>query len=96
MAQKTAKTVEDVLEWIETTPHHRASWIEEEGFFVLQGHHHKLRIPEAIQEKTRGLVRPGDPMDQRMYRATKTGRAKLRKAKALSVNPQAQVGEQGQ
>lgn len=83
MAQKTAKTVEDVLEWIETTPHHYGSWIEEPGFFVLKGHGQKLRIPEAIQEKTRNLVEAGGNFDNRMFRATKAGRARLRRSRQV-------------
>lgn len=77
MAQKTAKTVEDVLEWVENTPHHYAAWDDEPGFFILKGHGDKLRIPEAIQKQTRTLVEPGGRFDTRMFRATKAGRALL-------------------
>lgn len=81
MTQVTAKTVEDVLRWIETTPHHFASVIDEPGFFVLKGYGEKLRIPQALQEKTMRLVEPAkDRFDSRMYRATKSGRARLRRA----------------
>lgn len=81
MAQLTAKTVEDVLEWIETTPHHFASVCDEPGFFILKGHKDKLRIPESIHNQTIKLVEPSkDRFDTRMYRATKAGRARLRRA----------------
>lgn len=80
MTQKTAKTVEDVLHWIETTPHHFASVCDEPGFFILKGYGDKLRIPMALQEKSLKLVVPSsDRFDSRMYRATKSGRARLRK-----------------
>lgn len=79
MAQLTAKTVEDVLRWIETTPHHFAS-AEDPGFIVLKGHGDVLRIPETIRVATLRLVEPGGRFDTRMYRATKAGRARLRRA----------------
>lgn len=80
MRQVTAKSVEDVLRWVETTPHHIASWIDEPGFFVLKGHSSKLRISETLQARTHKLIEPGGSFDNRMYRATKAGRARLRKA----------------
>lgn len=89
MSQKTAKTVEDVLNWIEATPHHYASVCDEPGFFILKGYGDKLRIPYFIQDKTLRLVEPSkDKFDNRMYRATKSGRARLRRAKN-SVDPTA-------
>ena len=79
MSQKTAKTVEDVLHWIETEPHHFASVCDEPGFFVLRGYGTKLRIPMSIQEKSLRLVAPSkNRFDNRMYRATKSGLARLR------------------
>ena len=75
MTQKTAKTVLDVLDWIETTPHHIAS-AEDPKFFVLKGHHDTLRIPTAIHDKMRKLVKPGGFFDQRMYRCTPSGRVR--------------------
>lgn len=81
MGQVTAKTVEDVLRWVETTPHHFASVCDEPGFFVLKGYGDKLRIPEEIQHKSMHLVQPNtNRFDNRMYRATKAGRARLRRA----------------
>lgn len=80
MKQLTAKTVEDVLNWIETKPHHYAASDEEPGFFILKGRDHKLRIPDAIHAQTSGLVQPGDEFDRRMYRATEAGLARLRPA----------------
>lgn len=82
MRQTTAKTVEDVLDWVENNQHHIGSWIDTPGFFILKGHGAKIRIPEDIQEKTRNLVEPSkDRFDSRMYRATKSGKARLRRAK---------------
>jgi len=81
MKQKTAKTVEDVLNWIETTAHHYAATDDEEGFFILKGHGNKLRIPNDIQAQTHDLVEPSnDQFDTRMFRANRKGRARLKKA----------------
>lgn len=83
MRQKTAKTVEDVLNWIETNPHHRGAWIgprDAETHFVLSGHGAVLRIPTDIQVQTRGLTEVGGQFDTRMFRANKKGRAYLRRA----------------
>lgn len=83
MRQITAKSVEDVLEWVENNQHHIGSWIDAPGFFVLKGHGTKIRIPENIQEKSRNLIEPSkDQFDSRMYRATKAGKARLRRTKA--------------
>lgn len=104
MAQMTAKTMEDVLQWVETTPHHRASWRTKDGrhyasfddpraVFVLEGDGQKLRIPLSIQQQTRGLIEPGGKFDNRMYRATKAGRDRLRrKLAACLANPNRQTG----
>lgn len=81
MAQKTAKTVEDVLEWIETTQHHYAASDEEEGFFILKGRTDKLRIPNEVHAQTRDLVKPGEQFDTRMYRANAAGKRRLNKSK---------------
>ncbi len=78
MTQKTAKTVAEVLEWIETNEHHFAS-AEDPKFFILKGHRDVLRIPDAIRIKTLKFVEPGKRFDSRMYRATKAGRAYLRR-----------------
>ena len=81
MAQTTAKTVEDVLRWVETTPHHFASACDEPGFFLLKGYGEKLRVPYDLQVKTIRLIEPSkDRFDNRMYRATKSGRARLRRS----------------
>lgn len=81
MIQKTAKTVADVLEWIETTEHHSASVCTEPGFLVLKGYHDKLRVPRAIWRKSTKCVRPGNRFDTRMYRITATGRVHLWRAR---------------
>ena len=75
MGQKTAKTVEDVLYWIETTPHHYAATDDEEGFFILKGHGgNKLRIPNDLQRQTHDLVCSSpDQFDTRMFRANAEG-----------------------
>ena len=80
MKQTTAKTVEDVLNWIETTPHHYAASDDEPGFFILKGRDRRLRIPNAVHAQTEGLVRPGDEFDRRVYRATEAGLARIRPA----------------
>lgn len=77
MKQTTAKTVEDVLNWIETKPHHYAASDEEPGFFILKGRDHKLRIPDAIHALTHPFVQPGGEFDRRMYRATGAGLARI-------------------
>lgn len=87
-SQFTAKTVEDVLRWIEARPHHFASWISDPGFFVLGGHGYRLRVPELLQEQTCRLLRSdGSRFDNRMYRANAAGLARLRRAakKALAA-----------
>lgn len=94
MSQVTAKTVEDVLRWIESTPHHQAAWRTKDGrdyakhddptaVMVLSGYRQTLRIPLAIHLQTLKLVEPGKEFDTRMFRATKAGRARLRKADAF-------------
>lgn len=82
MKQLTAKTVEDVLQWIEATPHHRGSWVEAPGFFVLAGRNDKLRIPEDVQEAARPFYQPApDHFDTRMFRATPAGKARLTRSR---------------
>jgi len=71
--QKTAKTVIDVLKWINETPHHFAAWDIEPGFLIIRGHGVKLRIPEEIQKQTRELVEPGGRVDARMFRPNAAG-----------------------
>jgi hypothetical protein len=100
MSQVTAKTVEDVLRWIETTPHHKAAWRTKDGrdyaehddpnsFLVLSGHREVLRIPVAIQKQTRMLVQASrEQFDTRMFRATKAGRARLRRALQNAPKPE--------
>ena len=73
MSQKTAKTVEDVIRWVETNAHHRAAWVQNDAFLVLSGDGSTLRIPRSVQERTHGLIKPGDIFDTRMYRATEAG-----------------------
>lgn len=91
MKQITATSVEDVLRWIEATPHHRAAWRPKSGrgyarfddpeaVLVLDGRHDRLRIPLAIQVETRSLTRAGDAFDTRMFRANEAGLSILRKA----------------
>lgn len=82
--QKTAKSVEEVLEWVETTPHHIAGWelkprqrLEDAKFFYLQGDEGKLRIPLELQLQVGPFLKPGEHLDRRMYRATAVGKRKL-------------------
>jgi len=85
--QKTAKTVLDVLNWIENTQHHYAAWDEEPGFFILKGRHFKLRVPEALQAETRNFVHPSpEAFDTRMFRANKKGKALIRKLTKKEAN----------
>jgi len=87
MAQLTAKTVEDVLQWVETNQHHFAS-AEDPAFFVLKGYGQTLRIPEAIRAKAVHLIEPSkDRFDSRMYRATKSGRARLARQTGRARKP---------
>lgn len=80
MTQKTAKTVVEALTWINTEPHHYASVMDEDGFFILKGYGTKLRIPNAIHAQMQGMVQPGDRLDARMYVPTAKGRKVLRAA----------------
>lgn len=69
MKQTTAKTPEEVRDWVETTPHHKG-WRDGVGcpdyYLVLEGHDQRLRIPADVLEKCK--LRPGDEFDRRMYR----------------------------
>lgn len=80
MKQLTAKTVAQVLNWINTTPHHYAAVDEEIGFFILKGFGDKLRIPAAIHAEMIDDVEPGPYLDARMYVLTAKGRRKLNAA----------------
>lgn len=80
MRQLTAKSVEDVLNWVETTEHHYAS-VEDPGFMILKGYSAVLRIPEPIRKASANLIEPGKEFDTRMYRATAAGKARLRRAR---------------
>lgn len=73
MKQRTARSVVEVLEWIETIPHHWAS-NEDLGFFVIGGFDYKLRIPDHIHAKMDKMIMVGDRLDARMYRATPYGK----------------------
>lgn len=79
MAQKTAKTVLDVVIWLEAMPHHRGAfdgWNNSDpGFFVLDGDGYKLRIPLRLVAVCRPYMTPGDNLDRRMYRASPAGLA---------------------
>ena len=76
MKQRTARSVVEVLEWIETTPHHWAS-AEEPGFFVIGNRECKLRIPVSLYRSMDGLIDVGGEFDSRMYRASELGRKML-------------------
>jgi hypothetical protein len=48
---------------------------------ILKGHGAVLRIPETVRKNVAHLIEPSKKeFDTRMYRATKSGRARLRKA----------------
>lgn len=65
VTQFTAKTIQDVMLWLETTPHHIAS-AEDPKVFVLKGHFNILRIPESLRKRC--FVKPSENFDTRMYR----------------------------
>lgn len=70
MKQHTVKTVQEVYDWIESTPHHEA-WKEPADdrpatHMNLRSHHERVRIPVEIWKQCK--VRPGDEFDNRMYR----------------------------
>lgn len=87
MSRRTAQSVEEVLEWIETTRHHKAylEWhpsdrkraMKDVTHFVMEGYGARLRVPIAIHDQTHKLVKPGDHFDSRMYRATPAGKRRL-------------------
>jgi len=81
MAQLTAKTPVQALNWIDTTAHHYAAVDEAPGFFVLKGYGETLRIPSAIHKQLEGCFKPGDMLDARMYVPTALGRRRLNAAK---------------
>lgn len=91
MSQLTAKTVDDVLRWIETTPHHRAAIDgfrdRDKGFFVLDGYTGRLRIPLAIRLEAMRFIQPGGQFDTRMFRATPAGKARLTRALCATPSP---------
>ena len=73
--KRTAKTVDQVRAWMESTQHHIAEVIGgsyEQGrekpptHLVLKGHHDQLRIPVAILEHC--YYKASDSFDNRMYR----------------------------
>lgn len=87
MAQKTAKTIFDVLDWVENNGHHYASWCDEDGFLILKGFGVKLRIPVAVHYEVMGLIEPSsDEFDTRMYRANRKGRAAMKKRVISSIS----------
>lgn len=85
MAQRTLRTVAQVLNWIETNRHHIADGTQANRL-RLRGYENEARIPDDVWRATRGLVKPGGFFDCRMYRATWKGRlillwAKIRREK---------------
>lgn len=72
MRQLTAKTVNEVHNWIETTAHHRASLEPADAapgkstHMVLSGRTKRLRIPIEIWRSC--SVESGGEFDTRMYR----------------------------
>lgn len=68
MAQVTAKTAREVLDWIETNQHHIGD-AQTPGFFVLKGYQNTLRIPTTLYADMADLIEPGGEFDTRMFRA---------------------------
>lgn len=66
----TAKSVAEVRCWVETQEHHKAESVGGVGtsrtHLVLTGHHHTLRIPQAMFKQC--FLTPGGEFDKRMYR----------------------------
>lgn len=95
MKQLTAKSVEDVLRWMESTPHHKGAVVGidystnpptrlPEARFILSGYHARLIIPFDIHEMAAPLYSPGGYFDTRMYRPNTKGRAFLRRLDRLA------------
>jgi hypothetical protein len=63
MKQTTAKSVEQVRDWIESTPHHEGRKVPE---MELRNHHEIFRIPTAIWSAC--STKSGDQFDNRMFR----------------------------
>lgn len=85
MTQVIAKTAAQALQWVDTTPHHYAAVDEDPGFFVLKGHQHKLRIPNAVHREIQGCLKPGEGFGNRMYVLTVKGRRRLNAAKRAGL-----------
>lgn len=66
MKKLTAKTPEQVMWFVETINHDFASTLEE-GFLVIRGSTHQLRIPKAVEKQCFLKVSEG-PYDARMFR----------------------------
>ncbi len=86
LKSQTAKTIPDVLEWIETHAHHKAAMMPENAprdqqFLVLSNYGEQLRIPPELSKAAFKYVQSSPwPFDQRMYRAKPNGIRLLRKA----------------
>lgn len=63
MKQRTAKSANEVFEWVENKPHHKASSTKKH--LILENHNERLRIPHDLPDVA---LRPGDPLDKRMFR----------------------------
>ena len=73
-----AKTILDVLVWIETNEHHYAD-ASDGKVFILRGHGAELRAPFELWQKVSPRVETArDPFDSRMYRATPYGNKLIR------------------
>lgn len=76
----TARSIVDVLFWIETKQHHIADAMDRD-FFILRGYWNQIRVPTNIaQAAYKYLESARDPFDKRMYRAKPSGKRLLRKA----------------
>jgi hypothetical protein len=79
VAQVTAKTAREVLDWIETNQHHIGD-AQTPGFFVLKGYQNTLRIPTTLYADMADLIEPGGEFDTRMFRAKQVGSELLSEA----------------
>lgn len=70
MTKKTAKTLDDVRQWVSNNLHHKITKLNhrkngEYDAIRLSGHGHSIKIPKALWERC--FLRPAGPDDGRLY-----------------------------
>ncbi len=63
MKQLTARNAQQVYDWVENQPHHKARVTG--AHLILESRTHRLRIPHDLPDVA---LRPGGEFDTRMYR----------------------------